>query len=146
MKKIFLIIIFLFMFISTGCESFSHIDDLNGENDYSLNTINEERMLNQNGGLAFVSIITSSNKGGSVSIEKFSGVKKLNTLTKNEKITISFSLLSGNANVYLCTKNEIIHTFNINESNQEYIVNSKEKLYLKMACESAKINIDYTIE
>lgn len=144
MKKIFLIIIFILCL--TSCESFDHIDDLNGDNDYSLAQITEEDVINKNSGISLISTISNTTNGGTASIEKFSGIKKIREITKRNKIIVSFKLNSGNASLCIVSKTEIIHTFNINEENQEYIINTKEKIYLKLAGESAKVNIEYSFE
>lgn len=144
MKKILLLICFILLL--TGCESIDHIEDTNGDSDYSLAQITTQDIIDKNRGISLISIITNSNNGGSVKIEKFSGVKKLVDITKKNKIIVSFELIKGNASLCIVTKDKIIHQFNINEDNQEFIINTTQKLYFKLAGESAKVNINYTIE
>ena len=93
-----------------------------------------------------ISIYTNDTDSGRASIEKFSGVKKITSLSGKDKIIVSFTVTEGNASLALATKDEIIHYFNINENNQEYVIDINKKLYLKLAGESAKINLEYKYE
>jgi len=145
MKK--LLIIFLLILTLTSCgSSFKHIEDENGEEDYSLVHIPEADIIDGASSISFVSIFTNTNDGGSASIEKFSGVKKLATLTKKDKVIVNFEVTSGNALLCIVSKSEILHYFELNKNNQEYVIETNEKIYLKLAGESAKVDIKYTIE
>lgn len=144
MKK--LLLVFIMILCLTSCKSFDHIEDENGADDYSLVQLVEEDIINKNSGVALISIISNTSDGGNASIEKFSGVKKFAEIKNKNKIIVSFDLSSGNARLCIVSKTRILHTFNINEENQEYIINTNEKIYLKLAGESAKVNIKYSFE
>lgn len=141
-----LLIIFLLILTLTSCSSFQQIEDENGEEDYSLVHIPDADIIDGASSISLVSIFTNTNDGGSASIEKFSGVKKLATLTKKDKVTVNFEVTTGNAVLCIVSKSEILHYFEVNKENQEYLIDTNEKIYLKLAGESAKVKITYTIE
>lgn len=144
MKKI--LIILLLIISLTSCKSFDHIEDLNGDNDYSLVQITNNDIIKNNSSISLISIFNNTNKGGSVEIEKFSGVKKIANITKKNKLIVSFELSSGNASLCVVSKNAILHYFSPKQDNQVYQINTNEKIYLKLAGESARVNIVYSIE
>lgn len=145
MKRILLLIIVL---ILTSCsyDTIDHIEDENGSDDYSLVNITEEDIINSTSSISYISIFTNDTDSGSGSIEKFSGVKKITNISSKDKIVVGFTVTEGNASLCLVTKDEIIHYFNINENNQEYVIDTNKKLYLKLAGESAMIKLEYKYE
>lgn len=146
MKRILLLLIIVLNLTSCSYTSFDHIEDENGSDDYSLVNITDEDIINSTSSISYISIYTNNTDSGSASIDKFSGVKKLTSISNKDKIIVSFTVIEGNASLCLVTKDEIIHYFNINENNQEYVIDTNKKLYLKLAGESANINLEYRYE
>lgn len=146
MKRILLLLIIVLNLTSCSYTSFDHIEDENGSDDYSLVNITDEDIINSTSSISYISIYTNNTDSGSASIDKFSGVKKLTSISNKDKIFVSFTVIKGNASLCLVTKDEIIHYFNINENNQEYVIDTNKKLYLKLAGESANINLEYKYE
>lgn len=146
MKRILLLFIIVLNLTSCSYISFDHIEDENGSDDYSLVNITDEDIINSTSSISYISIYTNNTDSGSASIDKFSGVKKLTSISNKDKIIVSFTVIEGNASLCLVTKDEIIHYFNINENNQEYVIDTNKKLYLKLAGESANINLEYRYE
>lgn len=146
MKRILFLLIIVLTLTSCSYTSFDHIEDENGSDDYSLANITEEDIINNKSSISYISIYTNDTDSGRASIEIFSGVKKITSFSGKDKIIVSFTVTEGNASLALATKDEIIHYFNINENNQEYVIDTNKKLYLKLAGESAKINLEYKYE
>lgn len=146
MKKILLIICFIFLLTSCKARSINEIEDENGPDDYSLVQLTDEDVIKSTSSISLISIYSNINDEGSAKIERFSGVKRLATLTKKDKVTVDFEITSGNAVLCIVSKSEILHYFELNKDNQEYVIETNEKIYLKLAGESAKVDIKYTIE
>lgn len=146
MKKLLLVICFIFLLTSCKAMSINEIEDKNGVDDYSLVQLTDDDVIKSTSSISIISIYSNTNKGGSARIERFSGVKKLATLTKKDKITVDFEVTSGNAVLCIVSKSEILYYFEVNKENQEYLIDTNEKIYLKLAGESAKVKITYTIE
>lgn len=146
MKKVIVLLFLLFVLTSCSGIIFDHIEDINGEDNYSLAELTEDDILSSKSNLSLLSIFTTTPSGGNASIEKFSGVRNITEIKNKNKIIINFKLDNGNAALCICSKTKILYYFNINEENQEYVINTNEKLYLRLAGESAKVEIKYTFE
>ncbi len=144
-KLLITVLILCFVFI-TGCNLITTYEDTNGENNYSLESINETMILKSNSYVEVGSFTTKNNKNIKYSVNKFDGVKTVETfLTNRYTLVMDFIVESGNADLVLCTKTEIIHHFSVNEQNQKYYVDSDAKIYLKIAGESCKFCLNYCI-
>ena len=77
----------LLSFLLVGCKSFSHIEDINGD-DTKIATITEEEKIKNNSHISYMSIMSSNSKNneinGSVKIDKFSGVKEIEKIVNGK--------------------------------------------------------------
>lgn len=146
MKKNFIPILLSFLLV--GCKSFSHIEDINGD-DTKIATITEEEKIKNNSHISFMSIMSSNSKNneinGSVKIDKFSGVKEIEKIRK-EIVTYTFDIKinSGNFEVIVVSNNEIIYSSYDNVNPVVIVSNDTQKL--KIVGESANFELTYTIK
>lgn len=141
MRKVYKLIITLFICIFlTGCFG-SHIEDLNGETDYSLSTLTQNDLI----GGTKTSIIagnltTSTNNKFKQKVKKMSGVSQLFELDSNDTYTIEFNVTSGNGLVGIICDDEIIEVVEAN-SKITITVPSKKDYEVKIAGESCEFEI-----
>ena len=146
MKKNFIPILLSFLLV--GCKSFSHIEDINGD-DTKIATITEEEKIKNNSHISFMSIMSSNSKNneinGSVKIDKFSGVKEIEKIRK-EIVTYTFDIKinSGNFEVIVVSNNEIIYSSYEDVNPVVIVTNDTQKL--KIVGESANFELTYTIK
>ena len=138
----------LLSFLLVGCKSFSHIEDINGD-DTKIATITEEEKIKNNGHISFMSIMSSNSKdneiNGSVKVDKFSGVKEIEKIRKNlATYTFDIKINSGNFEVIIVSNNEIIYS-SYEDVNPVVIV-SNDTQKLKIVGESANFELTYTIK
>lgn len=145
MKKIIVLLSFFILFTLSGC----HIEDTNGEDDFSLVELTDEDFFKASSSSKTMSIRTQINNKGKMKVKKFSGVELLDSIyVKNKKLTIKLSseVKSGNFKIVVIKDDEIIKVLNINEANQEFVIENANGLYLlKVAGESANFSINYEI-
>lgn len=142
-----IIIICLSIFI-TGC-SYGQIEDTNGDEDFSIETISDEKIKKgPNTRFVIKSKRTNKNNISTVKIEKFSGIYLLKT-TKVSNQTLTFNIDStvekGNFRIVIVKDKEIIKDFLINCSDSHTIDNAVGNYLLKIVGESAKFTIDFEI-
>ena len=138
----------LLSFLLVGCKSFSHIEDINGD-DTKIATITEEEKIKNNGHISFMSIISSNSKdneiNGSVKVDKFSGVKEIEKIRKNlATYTFDIKINSGNFEVIIVSNNEIIYSSYEDVNPVVIVTNDTQKL--KIVGESANFELTYTIK
>ena len=146
MKKNFIPILLSFLLV--GCKSFSHIEDINGD-DTKIATITEEEKIKNNGHISFMSIISSNSKdneiNGSVKVDKFSGVKEIEKIRKNlATYTFDIKINSGNFEVIVVSNNEIVYSSY--EDVNPIVIVSNDTQKLKIVGESADFELTYTIK
>lgn len=144
MKRLLTILFIIFLSITlTSC---SHIEDKNGEDDFSLVEISDEEILRgRSSSIKTGSFQTQTGRTIKVKVSKFSGVENLQSFkTTNSDITftVSVTVTSGNFKAMLVQEGKIIHTFNNNVSNQVVTVKQGTgTVSFYVAGESAKYNI-----
>lgn len=149
LKKVTLICIILSVFSLSSC--FVHKADKNGPDDYSLTEITTEDILDssENNVTSGCIRIQNGNKCN-VKIKKLSGVsvlEKFNLKNANLHLKIDAKVLSGNCRMVLCTKDQILEEIPINSDEQKIMIpQSDDKVYLKVAGESAQIKVTYEYE
>ncbi len=149
MKKISRFILLLILLLTlTGCVE--HIEDTNGADNFSLETITDQDILN---GFPTISVRQSKvrkNNEYKYSVKKITGVEEVfkgSFKKENVAITINTSVEEGNARIVLVYKNQIIKQFMLNADNQVFsMINVDGEIKIIVAGESAKINIDFIVE
>ena len=149
MRKLFIIIVFVVFVIFLSSCTYGQIEDTNGADDYSLQSISDSRLVKS--GVSY-SAIGMKEIGGekerSISISKFSGVYELSYINvKNHKLTINMesNISEGNFRIVLVGDGEIISDFRINDTDKLVIENLSGKYSLRIAGESAKFSLVYNI-
>ena len=149
MKKISRFILLLILLLTlTGCVE--HIEDTNGADNFSLETITDQDILN---GFPTISVRQSKvrkNNEYKYSVKKITGVEEVfkgSFKNENVAITINTSVEEGNARIVLVYKNQILKQFMLNADNQVFsMINVDGEIKIIVAGESAKINIDFIVE
>ena len=149
MKKISKVI-FLMVLLLSLCSCVKHIEDTNGESNYSLAVITKEDMLNGYPTITVGRKTSRKNNEYKCSIKKFSGVEELfNGSFKDEDVAVILNskVEAGNAKIILVLNDIIIKEFSLNASNQVVsLTKTNGKIRILIAGESAKISVDFTVE
>lgn len=144
MKKLLcLMMIVLAVFGAVGCGSVA-IEDTNGAEDFSLATITDENIVNQDLGCSAYSAPAEENTGiGKYKGNDFSGVAELYTINLLGKsdLTIDVSSIQvdeGNFRLMVLQDDEIIYEFDLEEMDQTFALrDTNGTVSVKMAGESA---------
>ena len=145
MKKLIFIMLILSMIVLTGC---GHIEDTNGEDDFSLETISGDDMINNSSSASTVSFTKTVGNKTEVSIKKFSGVKSIYKKYSAEgeyKFDFDVKCNSGNLAVVLVYDDEIVKTIPVNETSS-FSYSFDGTFEVKIAGESANLEITFVIE
>ena len=145
---IVLIVIAVFWFMG---DDLHHIEDTNGANNYSLQTITDENIRNLD--IGALNIVKHDNLIGETvtyQSDRFTGVYELfreNIVTNRFEITINHAQVNaGNFKMVLCIDDEIVHTFALNELTQTFILEDVAgTVSLRIAGESADFMFDYFV-
>ncbi len=143
-----LIVVSVFWFLSSDLE---HIEDNNGADNFSLQTITDSNIINRDVGAMglkkstdtiFNTITYSSNK--------FTGVEEIfgeNIWGNRFEITVNHARVdSGNFKIVLLEDDKIVHEFTLNELTQTYVLeNPNGYISLRIAGESADFMFDYHV-
>lgn len=129
---------------------FEHIEDKNGIDNYSLNTITDSNIIKLNCGPLYETDNEYIIDDSKISLIKFSGVMEIHGEDyNNESLQIdlkNLKITEGNLQTVLLVDNKIIHKFNSNESNQSFKVdNISGYVALRIAGESANFEMEYYI-
>ena len=126
-----------------------HIEDTNGADNYSLQTITDSNIINRDVGAMGLNIHKSAVSGVTTySSEKFTGVEEIygNNIWGNRfEITVNHARVdSGNFRIVLLEDEHIVHEFRLNELTQTYVLeNPSGYISLRIAGESADFQLDY---
>lgn len=143
-----LVVVCAIWFLSDGLE---HIEDTNGADNFSLQTITDDNIINMDiGALDYKEskdIITNTT---TYSSNKFTGVAEIygtNMVGNRFEITVNHARVdSGNFKIVLLEDDEIVHEFKLNELTQTFTLeNPSGYIALRIAGESADFQFDYTI-
>ncbi len=147
MKKLPIALLLLLsstLFLLSGCAL--HIEDTNGNDNFTLQTITDQDIISGRSSVSVSSVGSSNNNRTTLKVEKLSGVKTLETLKSGSyEFTITFNVEQGNCRLVLCDGENILQDIDIGAKDKTFTTKSESgKLYLKIAGESAKFNIEYT--
>src|SRR5690554_4610017 len=113
MKKILLLTLSLLL---VGC-SIGQIEDTNGDEDYTIETISNEKIIRGGSSASLGSIQTTVNGNTKYKVDKFSGIKTIETFRLNNEsfnLSIMCEVEKGNFMVALTTDSEIVKVFKNN--------------------------------
>ncbi len=132
-------------------DSFEHIEDTNGADNYNLQTITDSNIINRDIGAMGLKIsngiVTNTT---SYSSKKFTGVEEIygeNIIANRMEFTINHAQVTeGNLRIVLLVDDEIVHEFKLNELTQTYeLKNPSGYVSLRIAGESADFQFDYNV-
>ncbi len=155
LKKIILPVLAL-IFVVVGCiwifsSDLEHMEDTNGADNYSLQQITDDNIINMDVGALNVGRKKSAvSDTVSYSSHKFTGVTDIftkNMVANRFDITVNHAAVnSGNFKMVLVYNDEIVHEFKLNELTQEFTLkNVKGTVSLRIAGESADFMFDYYV-
>lgn len=129
---------------------FEHIEDTNGIDNYSLNTLTDKNIVKLNSGTLYETNNDNAINDSKLSFIKFSGVMEIyGEDHTNESLQIDLKNLKideGNFQAALLVDNKIIHKFDSNDLNQSFKVdNISGYVTLRIAGESAKFEMEYYV-
>lgn len=144
--SILLIILIVLWFYNP---EFKHIEDKNGIDNYSLNTITDRNIIKLNSGPLY-DMKDDTVNDSKVTFSIFSGVMEIHgDKYTNESLQIDLKNLEinkGNLQVVLLVDNKIIHRFKPNKLNQSYRLDEiSGYVALRVAGESASFEMEYYI-
>lgn len=151
MKKILLVICFMFILFSMSCGVFKQYEDTNGDDDYTLQSITDEMLIKDSGGLQVGAITSTSSKNGitniSLKVHRFDGVNEIYKIKSGSyTMTVNFKVTSGNAKLVVTDGKRIVKTFNISEEDQVFEFTSTNSYYFKMAGEACEFELTAEIK
>lgn len=144
MKKFNILASLLFLCSLASCSL--HIEDTNGKDNYSLNTITDEDILKPTSAVVKSMAVDSEINGNHVNkAKKFSGVERLDTFKNGFTLYVNSKINSGNFRICLVSDGVIVKDFKVNQKDNFTALDSKSyDLYI--AGESANFEISYFTE
>ncbi len=143
-----LIVVCVFWFMNDDLE---HIEDTNGADNFTLQTITDENIINRDiGAMGLKKSKDSISNTTTYSSNKFTGVEEIygtNIIGNRFDITINHARVDkGNFKIVLLENDEIVHEFKLNELTQTYTLkNPSGYVALRIAGESADFQFDYNL-
>lgn len=150
MKKIFCTFLVIAVLVSlSGCMA-SAYEDTNGEDNFSLQTLTDQDIIQGTNTTSFMSSTVTLNNKTVCKVQTMSGVDELfEKRMKNETLdmVVSCEIVKGNARLVLVIDDKIVHDFALNENNQQFILeNVTGKVCLKIAGESTGYSVTYKVQ
>jgi len=147
MKKIILIVCLMFsLMFCTSC-NLGQIEDTNGEDNYSLETISDEPIVSGTNTVEVMSSHLVISDKATFKSKKLSGVKTLleEDVYNGATLTFTFTVTSGNGVVALVSGNEIYQKIEANQTIKVEITDSKD-YEIKVAGESLNYKLEIQID
>ncbi len=132
------------LLLLAGCKTYT---DSNGPDDYSLQSLTEEDVLKSGSCVKTGAVETNVNDNYSASAKTLHGVETLTTFSQpgSYSLDLSSKVTKGNARLVLCTKEEILHDFALNEAEQNWTFTvAQASVYLRIAGEDCCFAVNYT--
>ena len=132
-----------------GNDDKGHIADTNGAENFALQSITDENIINRDiSSVGFRQSYDSITGTTSYHSERFSGVVEVYgenvTATRMELVVNHAKVTEGNFRLVLMVNDEIVHEFSLNELTQTYVLeNAEGYVSLRAAGESANFVFDY---
>ena len=156
MKKLLLGIAAVVMIVVAAVwfmgDDLEHIEDTNGADNYSLQTITDENICALDVGALNVEK-KKALIGETVTYRSdcFTGVYEIfteNLITNRFEITVNHAQVNaGNFKMVLCVDDEIVHSFALNELTQTFVLEDVAgAIALRIAGESADFRFDYHVD
>ncbi len=155
MKKLIVLIAIVIIFVAGSFLVFNsgieHIEDTNGADNYSLQEITDDNIINMDTGA--LNLVKSNELFNDLPVyksDKYTGVSEIyltNLITNRFDITLYNTYVnSGNLRIVLIYNDEIVHDFKINEVIQTYTLeNVNGTVSLRVAGESADFEFCYDL-
>ena len=152
MKRLLIWVLSAMLLLScTACfDVIDHIEDTNGPEDFTLQTLTDENIIKLDVGARGVWETTDNiTNTVSYSSDKFTGVYEIygeNIWATRYEITVNHARVdSGNFKMVLLVNDDIVHEFTLNELTQTLTIEDGVSGYvsLRIAGESAKFKFDY---
>lgn len=144
-----LVVVCVIWFMDSDLE---HIEDTNGADDFTLQTITDDNIRALDMGALNVSQKTGILTGDTVTYysDCFTGVYEVfreSIITNRYEITVNHARVdAGNFKMVLCVDDEIVHEFTLNELTQTFVLeNVNGTVSLRIAGESATFQFDYYV-
>ena len=153
MKKVRLIVsaLLLVVFALSLSACFLHIKDTNGDDDFTIQTIDDDEIIQSNKNIAMGAVTTHVGNDYTVKIKRLSGVMQVADLSLQgigqAVIRTDMDVKSGNCRLVLVHGNNIIYDFELH-GEDSYTVRTSGTYYLKLVGESAKVtklNFSWTL-
>lgn len=149
---IFAVVLIIVCFNWFQSDNVEHIEDTNGDDNYALQEITDENIINLDTGAIGGPNEESDNLTNTTtySAKNFTGTAEIygeNITTNRFEITVDFAKVeAGNFRMVLLVDDEIVHDFTLNELTQTYVLEDVSGyVSLRIAGESAAFTFDYYI-
>ena len=146
MKKFLIIFILLFCVTLSSCK-LGHIEDTNGEEDFTLSTLTKEDVFTYKSNITVGTVTKGYNNSFSFSCQKLSGnylIKKIDSKNQHYGFTIDFQIEKGNAYFVLIKGEKIIKEIPHNQITTVHTDGGYEDIELRILGESCKVYINVT--
>lgn len=147
---IFAVVIVVIVGISFLTNDLEHIEDTNGADNYELQKITDEDIIEMDMGALNLDVKEGAITKTTYSSKKYTGVSEIystNMVGNRLDITINHARVdSGNFKIVLLENDKIVHEFKLNELTQTYTLkNPSGYISLRIAGESADFQLDYSV-
>lgn len=147
--KIVVLLLLLSISLLTFSSCMSHIEDTNGEDDHSLCSLTDEDMVDGGSYLQQGSTRSEINGKVKIRINKFSGVNTIESIRirgEAKKLTLTATVESGNFRLFIVKDGEIFADLKADGTQDSVTFSDNGEYHLRIAGESAHIEIAYEIE
>lgn len=147
-KRILLLVLLLFLVVSLGACSYKHIEDTNGENNFSIVSISDDKIISKSQNLTYGSVRTTKNGETTLKIKKMSGVMDLEKTKVDDQgliYSVESTVNSGNFRIVVTLAEKIISDIEVNCKTDITVPNTKGTYVLKIVGESANFTMKYKI-